>query len=46
MSKFMMVSRKLEEYHEAFSEVALDLVDLLRQETGKEGKVFWMYPRY
>ena len=36
MSKFMMVPRKLGEYHEAFNEVALDLVNLLRLERGKE----------
>ena len=32
----MMVPRKLAEYHEAFNEVALDLVDVLRKERGKE----------
>ena len=44
MSKFMMVSRKLGECHEAFSEVTLDLVDILRQERGKEDKVFLDVP--
>ena len=32
----MLVPRKLAEYHEAFNEVALDLVDVLRKERGKE----------
>ena len=36
ISKFMMVPRKVGEYHEAFNEVALDLVDILRKERGKE----------
>jgi hypothetical protein len=36
MSKFMMVPRKLGEYHEAFNEVALDLVKALKKERGKE----------
>ena len=36
ISKFMMVPRKLGEYHEAFNEVALDLVNVLRKERGKE----------
>ena len=36
MSKFMMVPRKLGEYHETFNEVSLDLVDLIRRERGEE----------
>ena len=31
----MMVPRKLGEYHEAFNEVALDLVNVLRKEREK-----------
>ena len=36
MSKFMMVPRKLGEYHEAFNEVSLDLVNLLKLERGED----------
>ena len=36
MSKFMMVPRKVGEYHESFNEVALDLVDLIRLEREAE----------
>ena len=36
MSKFMMVPRKLGEYHKAFNEVALDMVNMLRKERGEE----------
>ena len=32
----MMVPRKLGEYHEAFNEVALDLVSVLKKERGEE----------
>ena len=32
----MMVPRKLGEYHEAFNEVALDLVSVLKKEKGEE----------
>ena len=39
MSKFMMIPRKVSEYHESFNEVALDLLELIRVEKG-EGDMF------
>ena len=36
MSKFMLIPRKLEEYHEAFNEVASDMINILRKERGEE----------
>ena len=40
MSKFMMVPRKLGEYHESFNEVTLDLIDLIRLERNKDDTFF------
>ena len=40
ISKFMMVPRKLGEYHEAFNEVTFDLVDFIRRERQKEDNLY------
>ena len=39
MSKFMMVPRKVGEYHESFNEVTKDLVDLIKLER-REGDLY------
>ena len=36
MSKFMMVPRKVSEYHETFNEITLDLLEAIRLEKGEE----------
>ena len=44
MSKFMMVPRKVGEYHESFNEVALDLVDFIRHGREEESNIFLDIP--